>query len=473
MSGGEYMQAVAEAGDWLWGLVQGGFNEQQSVSQIIVDAVIGMIPVVGDVTAVRDLLAVIIRLADQPDKRSDPMQWIELVIGLLALIPVAGGAIKGVGKLLMRVGKEAAEHPAILREAIQLLNRLGSGDAVKFIRELDLMKYVPDLKRHFRDLVGRLTTTIDALLKRTTWVMPAGMKTRLAELKQAINELLALGDRMIPQAVKDLNDRLKLIQRHLYQGDWHEIPSSLRSSTREAEAGLVRVTRLPLDSELPFRSSTRADYQHKAGWPDLTRGRHVAGGRYQSISTFSGKLNAVELQPGDTIYRVVFDSATREFTKAGDCWLRVPPGSGREWREKFAVLESWNKNGEIIEFTIPTPKPGEPPLTLRAWEGTVASQVQRNASSPDFGQVLPGGATQLFIDFQHPHNARLTDAAKAAPVRQTNWNDHMGVNMPSAETRAILLEEAERAEKVGSFTAVTRVSAATARANRQEEQPRP
>ena len=45
MSGGEYMRMVTDAGNWIWGVVQGGFNEQQSVSQIIVDAVIGMIPV--------------------------------------------------------------------------------------------------------------------------------------------------------------------------------------------------------------------------------------------------------------------------------------------------------------------------------------------------------------------------------------------------------------------------------------------
>src|SRR5690606_29538722 len=123
----------------------------------------------------------------------------------------------------------------------------------------------------------------------------------------------------------DLNDRLKLIQRHMYQGDFHEIPSSLRSRTREAEAGLVRVTRLPLASELPHRAATRANYQHRAGWPDLTRGRHVAGGRYQSISTFSGPLRAVELGPGTKIYRVVFDTANRQFTKTGDCWMRAPP----------------------------------------------------------------------------------------------------------------------------------------------------
>ena len=49
--------------DWMWGTVKGSFNEKMDTSQIIVDAVIGMIPLVGDVTAARDLIAVSLGLA--------------------------------------------------------------------------------------------------------------------------------------------------------------------------------------------------------------------------------------------------------------------------------------------------------------------------------------------------------------------------------------------------------------------------
>jgi hypothetical protein len=76
-----------DAGSWLWGTVQGAFNEKSSLSQIIVDAVIGMIPLVGDVTAVRDLIAVSIGLVDDPKKRDDTWQWVLLVVLLFALIP--------------------------------------------------------------------------------------------------------------------------------------------------------------------------------------------------------------------------------------------------------------------------------------------------------------------------------------------------------------------------------------------------
>ena len=459
--GGEYWQMVTDAGDWIWGLVQGGFNEQQTISQIIVDAIIGMIPVVGDVTAVRDLLAVIIRLADQPARRSEPMQWVELVIGLLALIPVAGGAIKGVGKLLTRVGRDVAEHPRILREAIELMHRFGSGDAVRFIRELDLSRYTAELTRHFHDLVARINRTIDAVLRRTRWVIPDRMKNRLLQLKSAMQELVAIGDRMIPDAVKDLNERLKLIQRHMYSGDWHEIPSSLRANTREFERGMIRNRRLPNVGELPFPESNLSHFTPDPHWPDLSQG-FFARNNYEKIRSFSGPIRKAELGPGTKIYRVI----ENEGGKAGGYWTRVKPPNGKAWREDYAVLESWSKDGYYIEFTVP---PGH---TLRAWEGKVASQVERNAAAETYGQVLNGGKDQLFIDFRHPHNAQLADevaSATTTPMHQTHWNDHLNVNVPSDETQAILLGHTERAERTGHVTAVTRVSNTGVRSTQQQQ----
>ena len=63
----EIKRWALDASDWLWGTAQGAFNEKQTTSQIIVDAVIGMIPLVGDATAARDLIAVGTRLASQPE----------------------------------------------------------------------------------------------------------------------------------------------------------------------------------------------------------------------------------------------------------------------------------------------------------------------------------------------------------------------------------------------------------------------
>ena len=41
----ESFQSISlEVGDWVWGTAQGAFNEKATLSQILVDAAIGMIP---------------------------------------------------------------------------------------------------------------------------------------------------------------------------------------------------------------------------------------------------------------------------------------------------------------------------------------------------------------------------------------------------------------------------------------------
>ncbi|MDI7066348.1 hypothetical protein QMO17_34485, partial [Klebsiella pneumoniae] len=115
----DFKKTSLEVGQWCWGTLQGAFNEKQTISQVITDAAIGMIPLVGDVTAARDLLSVSIHLSTDPKKREEIMEWVLLVILVFALIPVVGGVIKGVGRLALRVEGVVAKDRALLAEVIQ------------------------------------------------------------------------------------------------------------------------------------------------------------------------------------------------------------------------------------------------------------------------------------------------------------------------------------------------------------------
>jgi hypothetical protein len=155
---------VVEVGEWLWGTVQGGFNEKQSISQIIVDAVIGMIPIVGDVTAARDLVAVILRMIEEPEKREDKLEWVTLVLLLFALIPVAGGAIKGVGKLVLKAAANGSDAAKVMVEVVKVLNFAGHyGDAVKFFKALNFEAHTADILGQWRKLTQRLDDVSDVI----------------------------------------------------------------------------------------------------------------------------------------------------------------------------------------------------------------------------------------------------------------------------------------------------------------------
>jgi hypothetical protein len=453
----EKKSMVSEVGGWIWGTIKGGFNEQQSVSQIIVDAAIGMIPVVGDVTAVRDLIAVILRLVEDPKKREDKLEWLTLVLLLFALIPVAGGVVKGVGQLLIKAGEDLGRHAELVRDIIQFLNRIGEGNAVKFLKELNFEAYTGELTGQWRKLTQRLDDVIGAILRRGHSLMPDSMVARLQHLQESFRQLKNVGERMIPDSLKDLNRRLKSLQQHIYSGEWHEISGGLNSATREAEARLIekekdgkKVKEWELKNS-PHPPCKLRDFEPVEGWPNLSRPPWVDEDSAWAIASFSGKIRPVKIPPGTKIRRVVTDSSR----KAGRFWSFELARDGVSWRKDCAVLENWSKNGHYVELVVPEPG-------LWAWEGRIASQVENDVTKETFGQVLPGGATQLLIDFEmsiHQAAKRIVEDDKLVPRIPTHWSGLAGVNVPDKVTTVQKLAAAELEPK-------RRVHAAAAAAQR-------
>jgi hypothetical protein len=67
---------------------------------------------------------------------------------------------------------------------------------------------------------------------------------------------------------------------------------------------------------------------------------------------------------------------------------------------------------------------------IRAWEGKIASQIE-NEGAETFGQFLPGGGTQIFIDFNfNEANFKAREEALKLVPQQTNWTGLSGINVP-------------------------------------------
>lgn len=120
MNWGEFKAASMDVGGWLWGTAKGGFNEKQTIGQIVTDAVVSMFPIAGEVTAARDVIASALRLAEYPDKREEVIEWVSLVLPLLAVVPLLGGCLKGIGKLVLKAGKNIEEDKKILSACVWL-----------------------------------------------------------------------------------------------------------------------------------------------------------------------------------------------------------------------------------------------------------------------------------------------------------------------------------------------------------------
>jgi hypothetical protein len=440
----EFKQMAAEVSGWLWGTVQGAWNEKQTVSQIITDAVIGMIPLVGQATAARDIMAVGSGLADSPEKRESVWQWVLFVVLLLSLVPVMGGVLKGTGRLTIRAAQEAAQNSAKLAaladDIVALLNRLGHKDAVKFLRMLDFAKYETQLIERCRTLCDVVILSINRYILRFQKVLPQSFVARMQAVAHGFEQVKAAADKMIPQAIKELNTQLKKIQAHLIAGG---VPPPGRALVYEAQTGRKAVTyadearliesgakkeiihagKHPQNMAAAHEGA-KADiarvYQHEAGFPDLLgrveevdiNGQKI--GYYPAIAASSGRIKNVDLgHEGTTLFRAfgpggtTFGKEVRSSTAGGFWWgIGDAPKTAQEWRQKSAVLDEWNRNGMVAIMRIP---PGGK-VKVPACTSTISEQFGKDIA----GQYLEGGGKQAAIDLAlAPDLAEVSETLEA------------------------------------------------------------
>ncbi|MBU9469240.1 hypothetical protein LGM75_28670 [Burkholderia multivorans] len=422
----DFRATSLEVGQWCWGTLEGAFNEKQTISQIIVDAVIGMIPLVGDATAVRDLLAVSIGMSQDPVKRNDTTQRVLLVVLIFALIPVVGGVIKGVGRLLLKVTGDVAKDAELLKAVVQFLNRMGHGDAPKWLKALDLAKYQAQVVTRLKDFCATVRVAIQrSLAARVGRMLPDKWRAALERVSSGFHAIQDMADQIVPEAIKELNAKLKVLQNMVYRGEVHEIATGgAPKLQREAEAYLEE-RRLARDIRRGRYSSTqcaadgqeierwiRAKYQPKidAGWPDILdkQGKMPMFGDddvFLDVASFSGEIKALTARElaGKKVYRVFGNPSELARSEKGSSaggrspafWgVGEPPKTAEEWRRLAAVLDTWNGNGFIVIMQLPHDF-GERMPTANAWFGKIAEQY--GSAVPV--QYLEGGGDQLIVDF--------------------------------------------------------------------------
>ncbi|VEB98086.1 Uncharacterised protein [Cedecea lapagei] len=446
-----FKETSLETGQWIWGTLQGAFNEKQTIGQIIVDAAIGMVPLVGDVTAVRDLIAVSIGLAKEPKKRESVTEWVFLVILLFALIPVIGGVIKGVGRLALRVTTKAAENVETLGDVIKFLNRVGEGDAVKWLNKLNVVEYQAQLIEKMSGFCHTMITAINQILKaRVGRVLPERWQADLIRVRDGFAALQPLASKMIPQALKELDAKLRVLQALVYKGEIHTVATgkSRAEVRREAEAYLIerplrdapkQGTRFPsLHAEERHEKRLRLKYSKK-GYPDLLgyKGKSPAFGEsmvYANIASFSGEITAKSAREmaGSKIFRA-FGNETALATKAGGSWAaggfwgyQKVPGNAEEWRQLSAVLDEWNGNGFLVVLHLPEDLAMRMPGT-NAWHGKIAEQFGQKRAN----QYLEGGGEQVIINLDEMLKTELNRIGEQ--VKATGQPASVEINGVKAE----------------------------------------
>ncbi len=241
--------------DWLKSVLFGEFADHRPLSAVVADMLVSFIPGVVIVTSARDAVAVILRLANHPEKREELMEWVLLsacliVIALPLAMAAGGAAAAGVGAIVG--GIAGSELGAALRsvmlllikeasklvELIRFLQKFIKGDILKFLRAVKFAKYEKPLLQALSKISGKLVDLVKSLrghleslsyfdrVKATIAKLAAWEKKFYAVQQDAI--------RQVPKALAELDARLTKLLSETAPKEAHTVPAGVHADKAAA-----------------------------------------------------------------------------------------------------------------------------------------------------------------------------------------------------------------------------------------------
>ena len=201
-NGGKAAKVIKQAddgiGDWLLDLVSGTGS---SPAHIIITGILGVVPGVGQVLDVRDIIMGVIVISKNPQGVGG---WVDLVITLIGCVPAIGDALK-VGFKLMKQGHSFGR---VLEAASPKLR----GNIEKYMRNINWGTLAQECKSMFKKTLDVFIDGIDSWAVK--WLAGG------SQVKAIVGELRAVqkqGPKMVDEALTELK---KLHSKML----GHELP---------------------------------------------------------------------------------------------------------------------------------------------------------------------------------------------------------------------------------------------------------
>lgn len=403
-------QDLTAAAEWIWGVLQGDFNEEASTAQTVTSTVISMIPFVDQICDVRDVVA---NCKNIHKDRSNIGGWIALALTLLGLFPTLGSLAKGCGKILFGYARKAANKTGgkvageFIEAAIKKLNQfLVRPEVIKALKALKVDNPYRYLAQELRKVSAKINVSnllaafdkvrksLDELIDLVKKWGSTGLAGKAVDLLKIIDGIRKQANEMLAKALKPVQDWVDALAKRLDVEADNLHPATVKAKnahvlvrpTNEAEEIKMLADQKPTwwrtDGKQKY-SAYKKDIPKAPGWPDFEKSIPCKDG-HKTFHT----LAAVEIPPGEKLYRIVAPGSSDNSI----CWMResefLKLKSRDDWRKNFAVWKYWNSNGEYVVYTVPHGKP------LKVWEGKTASQVAKG--KPNI--VLDGGGIQIVLE---------------------------------------------------------------------------
>lgn len=474
---------VVSGGKWIGGALQGEFNDKASIGQIFADAALSMFPVAGEITAARDLVAILLKMADDKKQASDVINWVKIILCLLPIIPIVGGILKGVGRLLITVIKDATRAAEVAAAILAFLRKMGYGNSVAFIQKLNFAQYQGKILTEFKKGISRMKEGFTFINQKMGKALPESVSVYVNSMGPKLDELGRLADKMIPSAIKELDQALNKVRSEVIR-QMNETGAKIGGTQNKVMTTEARLssTASKVIASKGHTPAPLSHYKHKEGWPNLEGFKDASAKndvlKFYVIASFSKLENiAAKLSvPGKKVnWKRIIDK--EKPYKAGGYWAEKMPENGKNWRFDYAVKSAWSKNGAFVhldripsveelkrmDIAVPDNWQG-----LKVWEGKVAEQLDLDKGIGS-RLLLPGGEKQIYIDFKHPDNRPIADYInKVIQVELTKWKDAILPN--DIDAVVDYLKKRELSQKIVQQGLAARSASTTGRANTHETQ---
>lgn len=262
-----YHQFNIAATEWTWGAIQGDWNEDQTLGQIVFDSAISLIPFVDQAADARDVTANLYQLTVK--RRYDEFSpWFGLVLTTIGMIPELGTAIKGAVKAVVKVGKEAATfvlkkgvkfgEQLLVKSGIDIdsliraMNFFGEGNVVKWLRD-----QVDNFAKHKKFVMDQIR---DILLK-----VKSKCKSLMNDVIESLNTTLAIIIDNIDEVLKRVTDYVSEIM-DAFKKAIHDLTETVKDywikATTRTDNGARQIadgtTFAPAPKPAPVKSHPRA-----------------------------------------------------------------------------------------------------------------------------------------------------------------------------------------------------------------------
>ncbi|HWW68388.1 MAG TPA: hypothetical protein VN089_00450 [Duganella sp.] len=241
--------------DWLKSVFFGEFADNRPLSAVIADMLVSFLPGVVIVTSARDAVAVILRLANHPEKREDLMEWVLLcaclIVIALPLAMAAGGlAAAGIGAIVG--GIAGSELGAALRavmlllikeasklvELVRFLQKFIKGDILKFLHAVKFAQYEKALIQALSKISGKLLEIVKSLRVHLESLRYFdSVKATIAKLVEWEKKFYAVQQdalKQIPKALVELDARLGKVLAQTAPKEAHTVSAGVQADKKVA-----------------------------------------------------------------------------------------------------------------------------------------------------------------------------------------------------------------------------------------------